>query len=174
MSDLLKDKANLKVHTKVYETYHTDSTLDTASLSSSSLEEGPSGTQTCQLPQPVIISAFFTLSENWGKEMMPTIEMEPYLMYQKHEVWHHLQVSRSHISSQSLSNMWRLWSCGSSSHQQTSLVEGTRICQWVVLLGVHCKVQNGQILPEAVNGWMLRGQNQCLNLWTKSKKTEEG
>lgn len=58
MSDLPKDKATLKVHTKVYQSYNTDSTLDTASLSSSSLEEGPSGTQTRQLPQPFIIPAF--------------------------------------------------------------------------------------------------------------------
>lgn len=58
MSELPKDKATLKVHTKSSESYHTDSTLDTASLSSSSLEESPSGTQTRQLPQPFVIPAF--------------------------------------------------------------------------------------------------------------------
>ncbi|KAM7413896.1 hypothetical protein PAMA_018953 [Pampus argenteus] len=41
MSELPKDKATLKVHTKSSESYHTDSTLDTASLSSS-LEDSPS------------------------------------------------------------------------------------------------------------------------------------
>ncbi|CAK6973845.1 Sterile alpha motif domain-containing protein 3 [Scomber scombrus] len=40
MSELPKDKATLKVHTKSSE-YNTDSTLDTASLSSSSLEDSP-------------------------------------------------------------------------------------------------------------------------------------
>ena len=58
MSELPKDKATLKVHTKCSESYHTDSTLDTASLSSSSLEESPSGTQTRLLPQPFVIPAF--------------------------------------------------------------------------------------------------------------------
>ncbi|KAM9347670.1 sterile alpha motif domain-containing protein 3-like [Symphorus nematophorus] len=58
MSELPKDKATLKVHTKSSESYHTDSTLDTASLSSSSLEDTPSGTQTRQLPQPFVIPAF--------------------------------------------------------------------------------------------------------------------
>ena len=57
MSELPKDKATLKVHTKSSE-YHTDSTLDTASLSSSSLEDSPHGTQTRQLPQPFVIPAF--------------------------------------------------------------------------------------------------------------------
>lgn len=46
MSELPKDNATLKVHTKCSESYHTDSTLNTASLSSSSLEERLSGTQT--------------------------------------------------------------------------------------------------------------------------------
>uniref|UniRef100_A0A1A8V2N0 Uncharacterized protein n=1 Tax=Nothobranchius furzeri TaxID=105023 RepID=A0A1A8V2N0_NOTFU len=58
MSDLPKDKATLKVCIKKNESYHTDSTLDTASLSSSSLDEGPSGTKTRQLPQPFIIPLF--------------------------------------------------------------------------------------------------------------------
>lgn len=58
MSDLPKGKATLKVHTKVYKSYNTDSTLDTTSLSSSSLEEGPSVTQTRHLPEPFIIPAF--------------------------------------------------------------------------------------------------------------------
>ncbi|KAK5872939.1 hypothetical protein PBY51_013597 [Eleginops maclovinus] len=58
MSELPKEKATLKVCTKVRECYHTDSTLGTASLSSSSLEEGPSGLKTRQLPQPFVISAF--------------------------------------------------------------------------------------------------------------------
>ncbi|XP_062272445.1 uncharacterized protein LOC133978109 [Scomber scombrus] len=57
MSELPKDKATLKVHTKSSE-YNTDSTLDTASLSSSSLEDSPHGTQTRQLPQPFVIPAF--------------------------------------------------------------------------------------------------------------------
>ncbi|XP_062293697.1 sterile alpha motif domain-containing protein 3-like [Scomber scombrus] len=56
MSELHKDKATLKVHTKSSE-YNTDSTLDTASLSSS-LEDSPHGTQTRQLPQPFVIPAF--------------------------------------------------------------------------------------------------------------------
>ena len=58
MPELPKDKATLKVHTKSSESYHTDPTLDTASLSSSSLEESPSGTQTRQLPQSFVIPAF--------------------------------------------------------------------------------------------------------------------
>lgn len=54
MSELPKDKATLKVH--ACESYHTDSTQDTASLSSST-DEG-SSTQTRQLPQPFTIPAF--------------------------------------------------------------------------------------------------------------------
>lgn len=57
ISELPKKKATLKVYTKNCATYNTDSTLDTASLSSS-LEEGTSGGQTSQLPQPFVIPAF--------------------------------------------------------------------------------------------------------------------
>ncbi|KAK7898367.1 hypothetical protein WMY93_019220 [Mugilogobius chulae] len=54
MLDLPKDKATLKVLTKLY---HTDSTLDTESMSSSS-EDSPSRSQTRQLPRPFPIPAF--------------------------------------------------------------------------------------------------------------------
>ncbi|XP_039457642.1 sterile alpha motif domain-containing protein 3-like [Oreochromis aureus] len=57
ISELPKEKATLKVYTKTFTTYNTDSTLETASLSSS-LEEGTSGGQTRQLPQPFVIPAF--------------------------------------------------------------------------------------------------------------------
>ncbi|MEQ2289232.1 hypothetical protein AMECASPLE_030857, partial [Ameca splendens] len=56
MSDLPQDKATLKVHSKS-ESYHTDSTLDTANLSSS-CEESPSTSQPCQLPLPFPIPTF--------------------------------------------------------------------------------------------------------------------
>ncbi|MEQ2266065.1 hypothetical protein XENORESO_017447 [Xenotaenia resolanae] len=49
MSALPQDKATLKVHSKS-ESYHTDSTLDTANLSS--CEESPSTSQPRQLPLP--------------------------------------------------------------------------------------------------------------------------
>lgn len=62
MSELPKDRATLKVYPKAWESNHTDSTLDTASMSSSSLEEGPSASQSCQLPQPFIIPAFLMWS----------------------------------------------------------------------------------------------------------------
>lgn len=61
MSDLPNDKATLKVYSKTCESYHTDTTLDTASLSSSSSSfgEGPSGSQTHQLPQTFVVPTFF-------------------------------------------------------------------------------------------------------------------
>lgn len=55
ISELPKDKVTLKVYNK---SYHTDSTLDTASLSSSSLDESTSGSPTRQLPQPFVIPSF--------------------------------------------------------------------------------------------------------------------
>uniref|UniRef100_A0A667YYQ7 PB1 domain-containing protein n=1 Tax=Myripristis murdjan TaxID=586833 RepID=A0A667YYQ7_9TELE len=55
MSELPKDKATLKVLIKLH---HTDSNLDTISLSSSSLDESPHGSKTRQLPQPFVIPAF--------------------------------------------------------------------------------------------------------------------
>ncbi|XP_034534575.1 uncharacterized protein LOC117809017 isoform X2 [Notolabrus celidotus] len=56
ISELPKDRVTLKVY---YKSYHTDSTLDTASLSSSSsLDESPGGSQTRQLPQPFVIPSF--------------------------------------------------------------------------------------------------------------------
>lgn len=50
MFELPKDKATLKVYTRA-ESHHTDSTLGTESLSSSSLEESSSGNQSCQMPE---------------------------------------------------------------------------------------------------------------------------
>jgi len=58
MSELPKDKATLKVYTKACESKHTDSTLYTASLSSSSLKGGPCGRQSRQLPHTFVIPAF--------------------------------------------------------------------------------------------------------------------
>ena len=58
MADLPKDKATLKVHFKVPESYHSDSTLDTASLSSSSEESGSGPGQTCGIPHPFPIPTF--------------------------------------------------------------------------------------------------------------------
>lgn len=56
-SELPKDKATSKVLTKACSACHTDSTLDTASVSSSP-EENPNGTQTLQLPQAFVIPTF--------------------------------------------------------------------------------------------------------------------
>ncbi|XP_062315936.1 uncharacterized protein LOC134019259 [Osmerus eperlanus] len=57
MSELPKDKVTLKVYSKNLESYHTDSTLDTASLSTSA-EGSPSASHTRQLPQPFDIPTF--------------------------------------------------------------------------------------------------------------------
>ncbi|XP_057702201.1 uncharacterized protein LOC130921875 [Corythoichthys intestinalis] len=56
ISELPKGKVTLKV----YKSFHTDSTLGTANLSSSStsLNEGTSGSPTRQLPQPFVIPSF--------------------------------------------------------------------------------------------------------------------
>lgn len=57
MSELPKDKVTLKVYSKPLESCHTDSTLDTASLSSSP-EDSPTARHPRQLPQPFDIPIF--------------------------------------------------------------------------------------------------------------------
>ena len=59
MSELPKDKVTLKVYSKNLESHQTDSTLDTASLTTSSEESHPpSASRLRQLPQPFQIPTF--------------------------------------------------------------------------------------------------------------------
>lgn len=100
MTELPKDKATFKVSIKSHESFHTDSTLDTASLSSSSHEESPSGIQTRQLPQPFIIPTFsfdVELKLRQGNEVY--YRDGTLLDIKRHEIRHLGQVSRSYTHS---------------------------------------------------------------------------
>ncbi|KAF0039319.1 hypothetical protein F2P81_007554 [Scophthalmus maximus] len=88
MSELPKDKVTLKVYSKNPESYHTDSTLHSASLTASS-EDIPSPTTShpCQLPQAFNIPTFsfdVELKLKQGNEAWPevhklSLRVEPFL-----------------------------------------------------------------------------------------------
>lgn len=162
MFELPKDKATLKVYTRA-ESHHTDSTLDTESLSSSSLEESSSGNQSCQMPQCCLF--FWCAVKTETKKWSLPLRWNSSWHIKRHEIRHLGQVSRSHICPQPLPNTWRVWSCGPSSHQQAPLSEGTwRFYPWMVLLEVQFEVENGQLSAEAACAWLLQTQSQRMYL----------